>query len=157
MVRGLGYMGRSTALLPPLLWVLAVSGSMARAADAVSIRIGVDWNGDGLIRTRAVDRAPVDAPTPAQPYTHWINHDQEALKLGLQAEEALLQVGAIPAGAYDTREVLTLPDMAEVETPWLAERGGYFGYIESTRTPAYMPCTTSPTSCSSVGTWRRSA
>lgn len=61
----------------------------------------------------------------------------EALKLGLEAEDALLQVGAIPAAAYDTREVLTLPDMADVVTPVTAEEGGFLGYIESTKTPAY--------------------
>ncbi|MGE0621421.1 MAG: alpha/beta hydrolase [Pseudomonadales bacterium] len=61
----------------------------------------------------------------------------EALKQGLQAEDALLQVGAIPAGAYDTRPVLTLPDMTEVVTPELPEDGGYLGYVEQTRTPAY--------------------
>lgn len=61
----------------------------------------------------------------------------EALKLGLAAEEALLQVGAIPAGAYDTRPVLTLPDMANVSTPTTAEEGGYLGYMQATRTPAY--------------------
>lgn len=61
----------------------------------------------------------------------------EALKLGLEAEDALLQVGAIPAAAYDTRPVLTLPDMADVVTPVTAEEGGYLGYIESTKTPAY--------------------
>lgn len=61
----------------------------------------------------------------------------EALKNGLEAESALLQVGAIPAAAYDTRPVLTLPDMAEVQTPVLPEEGGFLGYIESTRTPAY--------------------
>jgi hypothetical protein len=61
----------------------------------------------------------------------------EALKEGLEAEDALLQVGAIPAGAYDTRPLLILPDMADVVTPETAEEGGYLGYIESTRTPAY--------------------
>ena len=61
----------------------------------------------------------------------------EALKLGLEAESALLQVGAIPAAAYDTRPVLTLPDMADVVTPVTADEGGYLGYIESTKTPAY--------------------
>ena len=61
----------------------------------------------------------------------------EAVKLGLEAEDVLLQVGAIPAAAYDTRDVLTLPDMANVTTPWLAEEGGYLGYIEETRTPVY--------------------
>jgi hypothetical protein len=61
----------------------------------------------------------------------------EAIKLGLEAEDALLQVGAIPASVYDTREVLTLPDMAGVATPWLAEEGGYHGYITDTRTPVY--------------------
>lgn len=61
----------------------------------------------------------------------------EALKLGLEAESALLQVGAIPAGAYDTRPVLTLPDMADVVTPVLAEEGGFLGYIEDTKTPVY--------------------
>jgi hypothetical protein len=61
----------------------------------------------------------------------------EALKLGLEAESALLQVGAIPAAAYDTRPLLTLPDMADVETPITADEGGYLGYIESTKTPAY--------------------
>lgn len=61
----------------------------------------------------------------------------EALKLGLEAEDALLQVGAIPASVYDTRPVLTLPDMADVQTPVLPEEGGFLGYIDSTRTPAY--------------------
>jgi len=61
----------------------------------------------------------------------------EAIKLGLEAEDALLQVGAIPAAAYDTREVLILPDMADAVTPWLAEEGGYHGYITDTRTPVY--------------------
>ena len=61
----------------------------------------------------------------------------EALKLGLEAESALLQVGAIPAAAYDTRPLLTLPDMADVVTPVTPDEGGFLGYIESTRTPAY--------------------
>ncbi len=61
----------------------------------------------------------------------------EALKLGLEAESALLQVGAIPAAAYDTRPVLTLPDMVDVVTPVTASEGGFLGYIESTRTPTY--------------------
>jgi hypothetical protein len=61
----------------------------------------------------------------------------EALKHGLEAESALLQVGAIPAAAYDTRPMLTLPDMADVVTPVLPEEGGFLGYIESTKTPAY--------------------
>lgn len=61
----------------------------------------------------------------------------EALKLGLEAEDALLQVGAIPAAAYDTRPLLTLPDMVDVVTPVTAEEGGYLGYVESTKTPAY--------------------
>ena len=61
----------------------------------------------------------------------------EALKLGLEAESALLQVGAIPAAAYDTRPVLTLPDMADVVTPVTPDEGGYLGYIDSTKTPAY--------------------
>ncbi len=61
----------------------------------------------------------------------------EALRLGLEAESALLQVGAIPAGAYDTRPVLTLPDMADVVTPVTPDEGGFLGYIESTKTPAY--------------------
>jgi hypothetical protein len=61
----------------------------------------------------------------------------EAIKLGLEAEDALLQVGAIPASAFDTRPVLTLPDMANVVTPWLAEEGGYHGYIDRTKTPVY--------------------
>jgi hypothetical protein len=61
----------------------------------------------------------------------------EALKLGLEAESALLQVGAIPAAAYDTRDVLNLRDMVDVETPTLASEGGYLGYIEQTRTPVY--------------------
>jgi hypothetical protein len=61
----------------------------------------------------------------------------EALKLGLEAEDALLQVGAIPAGAFDTRPVLTLPDMTDVVTPETPDEGGYLGYIESTKTPAY--------------------
>jgi hypothetical protein len=61
----------------------------------------------------------------------------EALKLGLEAEDALLQVGAIPAAAYDTRPLLTLPDMADVVTPELPQEGGFLGYIESTKTPAY--------------------
>lgn len=61
----------------------------------------------------------------------------EALKLGLEAEDALLQVGAIPAAAYDTRPLLTLPDMADVVTPVTPDEGGFLGYIESTRTPAY--------------------
>lgn len=61
----------------------------------------------------------------------------EALKLGLEAEDALLQVGAIPAAAYDTRPLLTLPDMADVVTPVTPDEGGFLGYIESTKTPAY--------------------
>jgi hypothetical protein len=61
----------------------------------------------------------------------------EALKEGLEAEDALLQVGAIPAAAFDTRPVLTLPDMVDVVTPVAAEEGGYLGYIDSTKTPAY--------------------
>jgi hypothetical protein len=61
----------------------------------------------------------------------------EALKLGLEAESALLQVGAIPAAAYDTRPLLTLPDMADVVTPVTPDEGGFLGYIESTKTPAY--------------------
>ncbi len=61
----------------------------------------------------------------------------EALKLGLEVEDALLQVGAIPASAYDTRPVLTLPDMANVVTPVTAEEGGFLGYVASTDTPAY--------------------
>jgi hypothetical protein len=61
----------------------------------------------------------------------------EALKLGLEAEEALLQVGAIPASAYDTRPVLTLPDMADVDTPVTPDEGGFLGYVQSTKTPAY--------------------
>ncbi|MFV2089767.1 MAG: hypothetical protein ACC642_03850, partial [Pseudomonadales bacterium] len=61
----------------------------------------------------------------------------EAIKLGLEAEDALLQVGAIPASAYDTREVLTLPDMVNVVTPILPEEGGYQGYIKETHTPVY--------------------
>jgi hypothetical protein len=61
----------------------------------------------------------------------------EALKMGLEAEDALLQVGAIPAGAFDTRPMLTLPDMTDVVTPVTPDEGGYLGYIQSTRTPAY--------------------
>jgi len=61
----------------------------------------------------------------------------EALKEGLRAEDALLQVGAIPAGAFDTRPVLTLPDMANVVTPELPDEGGYLGYVERSATPAY--------------------
>jgi len=61
----------------------------------------------------------------------------EALKEGLEVEEALLQVGAIPAGAYDTRPVLILPDMADVITPVTPEEGGYMGYVDNTKTPAY--------------------
>ncbi len=61
----------------------------------------------------------------------------EAIKLGLSAESALIQVGAIPASAYDTRDVLTLPDMKNVVTPVLPEEGGYHGYIEETQTPVY--------------------
>jgi len=61
----------------------------------------------------------------------------EALKLGLEAESALLQVGAIPAAAFDTRDVLILPDMANLQTPVHANEGGYRGYVQATRTPVY--------------------
>jgi hypothetical protein len=61
----------------------------------------------------------------------------EALRDGLEAEDALLQVGAIPAGAYDTRPTLILPDMAEVITPVAPDEGGYEGYVQNTKTPAY--------------------
>lgn len=61
----------------------------------------------------------------------------EALRLGLAADSALLQVAAMPAGALDPRETLLLPEMNEASTPFRAEQGGYFGYVEDTRTPVY--------------------
>lgn len=59
----------------------------------------------------------------------------EALRLGLEAEQVLVQVGAFPAGAFDTRPRLRLPDMVEMESPWDSEEGGYRGYLENTETP----------------------
>jgi hypothetical protein len=61
----------------------------------------------------------------------------EALRQGLVAEEALLQVGAIPAGAFDTRDGLVLPDMKDARTPVTPEQGGYEGYVAETETPVY--------------------
>ncbi len=80
-----GYgMRRSAALLAAILLAFATSVSSAQDDDpgSIGIRIGVDWNGDGLIRTRVLDRVPVDAPTREQPYTHWINHDQDDIDTG---------------------------------------------------------------------------
>jgi len=47
-----------------------------------AIRIGIDWNGDGLIQTTSGTRIPVDAPTPEKPFTFWLNHDQDDLETG---------------------------------------------------------------------------
>ena len=53
----------------------------------------------------------------------------ESLRLGLQAEDALFQVAAIPAGAVDTRPVLELADMQAIPTPLTPAEGGYHGYL----------------------------
>jgi len=59
----------------------------------------------------------------------------EALRLGLEAEQVLIQVGAFPAGAFDTRPRLRLPDMVELDAPWNFKEGGYEGYVGETKTP----------------------
>ncbi|MFV2089618.1 MAG: hypothetical protein ACC642_03090, partial [Pseudomonadales bacterium] len=46
------------------------------------VRIGVDWNGDGLIQTRDGSRVPLDAPTESRPFVFWINHDQDDIDTG---------------------------------------------------------------------------
>ena len=59
----------------------------------------------------------------------------EALHLGLEAEQVLIQVGAFPAGAFDDRPRLVLADMSDAPTPQRAEAGGYEGYLAAVETP----------------------
>jgi hypothetical protein len=53
----------------------------------------------------------------------------EALKLGMRAEDAMFQVGAIPAGAIDPRDLLILPEAEEILSPDFADEYGYRGYL----------------------------
>lgn len=103
----------------------------------------------GLLRSeyRALKCGPVlknyVQALPADRRVHVTAHSMgnvlllEALKLGLEADNALLQVAAIPAGAVDSRDVLTLPDMAAIKTPDTADEGGWRAYLTETRTRLY--------------------
>ena len=64
------------------LGVTTILGLLVSAVATAEIRIGVDWNGDGLIQTQPGTRIPVDAPTEAKPFVFWLNHDQDDLETG---------------------------------------------------------------------------
>ena len=51
-------------------------------AGQAEIRLGVDWNGDGYIQTTADERVPQDVATADQPFTFWLNHDQDDVESG---------------------------------------------------------------------------
>ena len=84
-----------------------------------------------------IDQLPADKRVHVTAHSLGCALLAEAVKLGLSADGALFQVGAIPASMFDTRELLQLPDMADVVTPVTADEGGYLGYIERTNTPIY--------------------
>ena len=67
-----------SAALTALTAVLVLFAEPSIAA----IRVGVDWNGDGLIQIEPGTRVPVDAPTTEQPFTFWLNHDQDDVNTG---------------------------------------------------------------------------
>jgi hypothetical protein len=60
-----------------------------------------------------------------------------ALRHGMQAENALFQVSAVPAEVFDTNPELVLPDMRDVVTPSDPEEGGYRGLLQKTGTRIY--------------------
>jgi hypothetical protein len=64
-----------------LPWLLPTA-LLAGHAAAADVRIGVDWNGDGLIQTLPGSRVPQDAPSDSQPFVFWVNHDQDDLETG---------------------------------------------------------------------------
>ena len=61
----------------------------------------------------------------------------EALKLGMQAEDAMFQVGALPAGAVNPRDDLILTEVRDLATPAFAEEFGYRGYLSASKTRLY--------------------
>lgn len=62
----------------------------------------------------------------------------EAIKLGANIEEAIFQVAAVPAEAFDERDILKLPTMAHINTPEFAEEMGYEGYLADTDERIYV-------------------
>ena len=69
---------RATKVLFAIVLTVWLTAQSAQA----EIRLGVDWNGDGLIQTTADSRIPIDAPTEAEPFIFWINHDQDDVETG---------------------------------------------------------------------------
>jgi len=61
----------------------------------------------------------------------------EALRLGMVAEDAMFQVGAVPAGSLDPRDDLTLPEVRDLVTPDSADEFGYRGYLRTPHTRLY--------------------
>ena len=75
-------MGQRTACCPLQHLIIAVILLGAAPLTEAEIRIGVDWNGDGLIQTQPGSRVPVDAPTETAPFSFWTNHDQDDIDTG---------------------------------------------------------------------------
>jgi len=61
----------------------------------------------------------------------------EALKLGIEPEDAMFQVGAISASSIDPREELVLPEMLSLPSPDTAAEFGYRGYLQQSPTRLY--------------------
>ena len=61
----------------------------------------------------------------------------EALRLGLEVENALFQVSAVPAEAFDDSEILIEPELTGTPIPRMAEDGGFAGYLSDTKTRIY--------------------
>ncbi len=80
---------------------------------------------------------------PADKRIHITTHSlggvllMEAIKLGLDVEEALFQVSAVPAESFDSNESLIIPELKDLDMPRDANSMGHAGYISETRTPIY--------------------
>jgi len=61
----------------------------------------------------------------------------EAIKLGLEVEQALFQVSAVAAESFDPDESLVIDEMADLSMPRDASAMGHAGYVTESRTPIY--------------------
>ncbi|WP_158224632.1 alpha/beta hydrolase [Agaribacterium haliotis] len=61
----------------------------------------------------------------------------EALHQGLEADEVIFQVSAVPAEAFDTRDELLVTELNKTVTPRDASDGGWSGYIGKSNAEIY--------------------
>ena len=131
-----------------------------------AIRLGVDWNGDGLIQIQPDSRIPVDAPTTERPFIFWINHDQDDLNTGgeswpitrpdasTSAPDSQRDLEDFTRLRIEIDDLTTLPDDAVLHLAWRNGAGGainLFRTMDATCSRSYLLDTAPPQSCRWAG------